>query len=434
MKNNFQKSVVLHFLVFFYIYSVQLKVIPWGVGSRIVLSLFGIGTLIFSMLHKPNILRISKNLFFIIIFLSAIALISIFSILINGTRDLKFIEYPLSIVLILFAGYFIANTFNKSHSGKTPNDKFTLLSNVLINVVLIQVIISLIMFLVPSFNDALNNIQTTSELEKTNLENTLEFRLSGFGCRFFGAGILNGYALILIASKIKAGYSSIGRTIYLALSFLLILVIGMMMARTTIIGAALGFILLSLPSNLNIKFHLRIVRAKLIFLFSIIILPVMIAAILFFSAPKFTDNITYAFTFGFEMFINYFENGELKSESTSSLQEMYVFPSTSQTYIIGDGYYTDPNDSNAYYMGTDVGYLRLIFYFGIMGLLAHILLQLHAIRIAINGNFQYKMFFYFTFIFYLVLNFKGFADILFLSVLFWMINYNEYSLNNSDTK
>jgi hypothetical protein len=46
--------------------------------------------------------------------------------------------------------------------------------------------------------------------------------------------------------------------------------------------------------------------------------------------------------------------------------------------VIGDGhYYNKPGDaSSGYYMATDVGFLRLIYYFGTIGLLIYFLLQL----------------------------------------------------------
>lgn len=60
---------------------------------------------------------------------------------------------------------------------------------------------------------------------------------------------------------------------------------------------------------------------------------------------------------------------------------MYVFPDNLKTWIIGDGYFSNPYNtdpfyigtrSRGYYMGTDVGYLRFIFYFGLIGLSAFI--------------------------------------------------------------
>ena len=57
---------------------------------------------------------------------------------------------------------------------------------------------------------------------------------------------------------------------------------------------------------------------------------------------------------------------------------MVVWPEELRTWIIGDGYFENSrNDPNylgdatveGFYMGTDIGYLRFIFYFGITGLI-----------------------------------------------------------------
>ena len=61
---------------------------------------------------------------------------------------------------------------------------------------------------------------------------------------------------------------------------------------------------------------------------------------------------------------------------------MYVFPDNVKTWIIGDGYFDGPSNTDPYYVGptmtgfymwTDVGYLRLIFYFGLIGLFTFML-------------------------------------------------------------
>ena len=59
---------------------------------------------------------------------------------------------------------------------------------------------------------------------------------------------------------------------------------------------------------------------------------------------------------------------------------MVIFPDNDKTWIIGDGYFNNPNNDinfvgsnpTEFYKGTDIGYLRFIFYFGILGLLAFV--------------------------------------------------------------
>ena len=56
---------------------------------------------------------------------------------------------------------------------------------------------------------------------------------------------------------------------------------------------------------------------------------------------------------------------------------MYVFPDNLKTWLIGDGYFSNPYNIDpyftgrfvgGYYMSTDVGYLRFIFYSGLVGI------------------------------------------------------------------
>lgn len=91
----------------------------------------------------------------------------------------------------------------------------------------------------------------------------------------------------------------------------------------------------------------------------------------------------------FEGFINYLERGKFETSSSIHLREMYIKPSFN-TIIWGDGYYTQ---KGMYYMHTDVGFLRPLFFGGIMmvllyyGLLIPLLYVLGKKLRCNNGNF-----------------------------------------------
>ena len=72
---------------------------------------------------------------------------------------------------------------------------------------------------------------------------------------------------------------------------------------------------------------------------------------------------------------------------------MIVYPENLKTIIIGDGYFNNPVATDpyfigkiigGYYMGTDIGYLRFIFYCGTIGLLAFSCYILKAVGICIE--------------------------------------------------
>ena len=107
---------------------------------------------------------------------------------------------------------------------------------------------------------------------------------------------------------------------------------------------------------------------------------------------------------------------------------MLVLPDSVKTYIIGDGYYTDPIVPSEYYKGTDIGYLRLIYYFGMVGLAIYFVIQTYVIKEAYKYSSKYKMLFILLIFYLVILNVKGFTDLLFLIVLF-CFNFTPKKMN-----
>lgn len=66
----------------------------------------------------------------------------------------------------------------------------------------------------------------------------------------------------------------------------------------------------------------------------------------------------------FEVFINYEQGRGVSSTSTSIIFNQMLFKISGNTLLLGDGYYTSPD--GGYYMKTDLGFMRLILYGGIV--------------------------------------------------------------------
>lgn len=194
-----------------------------------------------------------------------------------------------------------------------------------------------------------------------------------------------------------------------------------MIARTTIIGAFLGilmmlFIVKSNKTNVNIF---------VIGIYSLIGIVVYMITIYLYNH---NENIHNLLRFGFETFFNYFETGEMKSGSTDMLQNMYIFPEDLKTWIIGDGYFSNPNynDPNyvgissklGYYKGVDVGYLRFIYYFGVIGLLAISYVMIYAVKTACNLMVERRILFITLLLCGFVIWLKVSTDMFFLYALF----------------
>jgi hypothetical protein len=147
--------------------------------------------------------------------------------------------------------------------------------------------------------------------------------------------------------------------------FVLISVVGSMIARTTYAGMvlAVGYIIFKRG-----VWRPRITYTNLRFWGVLIgiVLALTLINVYFYNHAA---NFRAMFRFGFEGFINWVETGKWQTSSTDILQNMVVFPESLKTWIIGDGFMTDPI-TRTYYMRTDIGYLRFIFYCGTIGLLA----------------------------------------------------------------
>ena len=134
------------------------------------------------------------------------------------------------------------------------------------------------------------------------------------------------------------------------------------------------------------------------------------------SNPIINDNMRFAF----EGFFSLVEKGKWEVHSNDMLQNMYVFPDNTKTWIIGDGYFANPGATDqyyigrmrtAFYMGTDVGYLRFIFYFGALGLIAFIVFFGNVTQLCMKRLKENKYMFVLLLILNLVIWFKVATDI-----------------------
>ena len=109
---------------------------------------------------------------------------------------------------------------------------------------------------------------------------------------------------------------------------------------------------------------------------------------------------------------------------------MYVYPETLKTWIIGDGYFSNPK-SDPYYTGeiypgfykdTDVGYLRFIFYFGVTGLLLFSSFFLQVGRSCIQRIPQHKQLIYLLLVVNFVVWFKVSTDIFLVFALLFFLD------------
>ena len=133
------------------------------------------------------------------------------------------------------------------------------------------------------------------------------------------------------------------------------------------------------------------------------------------------------FRFAFEGFFSLAEKGYWEVDSNEILKNMIVFPETLHTWILGDGYfmnsrydinYLGDSTDQGFYMGTDVGYLRFIFYFGFTGLIPMFGVILYSAVVCMRHFREHKLFFLLALLVGLIVWFKVSTDIFLYFALF----------------
>ncbi len=317
-----------------------------------------------------------------------VSAIGFFSATWNGSTDYTYATYFVSMFVWLGAFYAIVSVIKWVHGYADVR----LIVHYLVAVCVAQCILAFAMEQhapLKSFVD--------SFLGSEGFMGKVEERMYGIGCALDVAGSRFSAVLIMIAyqcSQFVKDNSSKLLKLYLA-AFFLITIVGCMIGRTTMVGSIIGIIYLVWATGFLQEYGKRLLNILL--LTSIIIIPVVVY---FYNTNAVAqENIRFAF----EGFFSLWEKGQWEVNSNNRLADMVVWPDNLKTWIIGDGFFDNPllgdpyyigKGIGSYYMNTDIGYLRFIFYFGMIGLLAIMAYFLQVAQICTSKFPKYTAMFY----------------------------------------
>src|SRR5690606_28888829 len=259
-----------------------------------------------------------------------------------------------------------------------------------------------------------------AEIAHKEFEDTmalLNVRFVGIGSSFFSGTIKYGVAFfsLLILPFVHQNRLTSNKLFYWA-AFLIIVFGGMMTGRSFFIAMILGGIMVTAARSQSVLlFVMNNVKIVLLCVFLIPLVYFLSTAIL--DMSKFER----AFNFAFELFINASEGKGFQSSSTNKQLEMYVFPDETRTWLIGDA--KMQNSDGGYYMFTDIGYLRLIYYFGLPATVFFVYLMIRYCKILVSlGAFRPLTYFFIAvFAWHIILGFKGLAFHSYYFVLFLVV-------------
>lgn len=409
---NVLKIIFCLVLTDFYIFPFEPVALP-GINVKMILAGLSLLYICF-LLATRRTASIGTDLLKIFVLTVPISLFSLLSNVINDTSDYSFNFYFVSVFVWMAAGFFVVSMIKECHHKLCVE----LVANYLIGVCCLQCVLAMCMEYNPTFKMFVDGLMGGSEAFMGDAGD----RVHGLGCALDVAGGRFAAVLIFVSYFITNVVDKLKLFLYIS-AFVLIAVVGNMIARTTTVGVVLSLLYMLYdyykgnPSGNRFGVYFTGILC--------IVLPVIV--ILYNISDMFYQQIR----FGFEGFFSLVETGRWESNSNNILlKNMIVFPDNLKTWIIGDGYGANPTDNDPYYIGenyhgfykgTDIGYLRFIFFFGVLGMISMIIFFVGMWRIYCARFVNLKLVLFFLLLLNLVIWFKATTDLLPIFVLLFGI-------------
>ena len=353
-------------IVSFYFFPFEFVFLP-GVNTKMALAGMGLIVLGFQ-LSKQGGAVIRKDLMSLSLVAAVVSLIGLASVTYNNTIDYTYVTYIISMWVWLSGAYVAVSCIRWVHGYVLVK----LACDYLIGICVAQCLLALLIDFYYPFKALVDSIVKgfdfvdISTLERSD-------RLYGIGAGLDVAGTRFAVVLFMIAYWVLRCKKKNSQVLYV-FAFMIITVVGNMIGRTTTVGVVLSILYWVYTSDV---YKLQWNKKNLFFMRTFVLITlafVPLVVYLYLSVPEMYNNIRFAF----EGFFSLVEQGKWSVHSNNILKNMLVFPETLKTWVIGDGYFDNPYylDYNyvgpqwgGFYKATDIGYLRFIFYFGLIGML-----------------------------------------------------------------
>lgn len=360
-----------------------------GVNLKMLMAAMALIILGIKFTKERNI-TIERDFIILSIWGIGVSFASIIATTYNNTQDFSYLSYAISMWVWMGGAYTLIKIIGWLN-GRISVD---LICDCIIAACSIQCVLA---FLINKY-PLVENIAYMLDPGLRTIRDFTEGRLFGIGCAFDVAGIRLSCGLVALAfmvyKHLRQSEVSIYRVIWYFFSFAVITVFGNMISRTTLVGCGLFLAYLFIMFLFNTSNKVANKR-----LFYSVVLCIAVAVPITMYMYNTDSSFRSYFRFGFEGFFSLAEKGEWDVWSNDILWTMYRFPETLKTWIVGDGYMLSANNDPYYtgpvylgfYKGTDVGYLRFIYYFGIIGLIPCVMQMIKATQIGMKNLPGYKM-------------------------------------------
>lgn len=372
----------------FYFFPFEFTFLPVA-NTKMIMAGFGL-VLFFYNMARGGHGALNRDVFKLSVWAMVVSLIALAAVAYNETPDYTYATYIVSMWVWLGGAYTTTQLIKAVH-GRVDVE---LVCNYLLGVCTAQCIIAYAADMYPWLKNWIDSF-----LASEGFMGKTEDRIYGIGASLDVAGMRFAAMLCIITYLALRSdrENSLARTISYLVSFLIIAYIGNMMGRTTTVGAlvsvayAIWVSLTTKGTSMNVKQYWKVLAIVLM-----LFLPLVVY--------KYNTDLQVheRIRFAFEGFFSLAETGEWKVHSNEILKNMYVLPDETKTWMIGDGYFENPLETDPYYTGkiwggfyhgTDVGYLRFIFYFGIFGTLVFVFYMYLVAKVCMERFKEYKVLF-----------------------------------------
>lgn len=362
--------VITMVITSFYFFPFEFVFLP-GINTKMAMAAVGLVLLGVRMAQSRSAV-LNKDFFTLSLWALGVSLAGFVAVVYNDTHDYTYATYAMSMWVWAGAAYVVVELIRKVH-GKIS---VGLVAHYLIAVCVLQCILALLIDRIPAFEQVVNSVVSGLGFVELNTLDKMN-RLYGIGASLDVAGTRFSAVLVMIAflvTRLESKKQNLYLPFYIIAVFI-IGVVGNMMSRTTTVGLILFIIYLVYKSRIYVLKISPEVKTIFYWLMGSLLVLIPILIYLYHADMDVRNNLRFAF----EGFFSLAEEGRWNVHSNEMLKNMYVFPDNMKTWIIGDGYFDNPynSESETYYVGpnwagfyqaTDVGYLRFIFYFGLLGL------------------------------------------------------------------
>lgn len=420
------KFPLLVIITSFFLFPFEFTSLP-GINTKMILAAFGL--IVFCIrFAKTRSASCDKDFIIASVFAAIVSLIGLVAVVYNSTNDMTYASYIISFFVWMGAAFFVINCVKVLHGEVYPE----LIINYMIAVCVCQCIIAIMIDQFPLVKNAVDSF-----LAGEGFMGKANNRMYGIGAALDVAGEKFACALLAISFVVmkKKDISQLQVVVYW-FCYSCIAIIGNIIGRTTTVGLiiSIGFILCEIGIFKGIV-NTNVFSDRIAPLLTIIIITL---PLLIYSSSN-NLEIRSQLRFGFEGFVSLVENGKWETNSNNRLSNMVKFPDNTKTWIIGDGYFNNPYSDKyyigynptEYYKGTDIGYLRFIFYFGIVGMLAFAIYMSVVCYLCIRKHRQYSQLLRLLLLVNYLVWFKVSTDIFLLFALFLCVPANgDYEIKN----